>query len=180
MDGTHYYISIKFPLYDLGGACVGTAGIATDITERKRAEEDRAALQQQIIDLQRTALNELSTPIIPLAEGGGTDTWARFVGQGLTRTIPGQPGFAPVNDAGGEVLLDQRVRPLGSHHQKLVVVRHPARPQDDVAFVGGIDLAHGRRDSTRHEGDPQRQDFADVYGERPAWHDVQVELRGPA
>ncbi|MFP5283626.1 MAG: hypothetical protein ACLGIF_09265, partial [Actinomycetes bacterium] len=43
--------------------------------------------------------------LIPLAEGGGTDTWARFVGQGLTRTIPGQPGFAPVNDAGGEGIV---------------------------------------------------------------------------
>ena len=32
-----------------------------------------------------------------------------------------------VNAAGGEVLLDQRIRPLGSHHQKLVVVRHRDR-----------------------------------------------------
>ena len=40
--------------------------------------------------------------VIPLAEGGGTDTWARFVGTELTRAIPGQPGFAPVNEAGGE------------------------------------------------------------------------------
>jgi tripartite-type tricarboxylate transporter receptor subunit TctC len=40
--------------------------------------------------------------IIPLAEGGGTDTWARFVGTELTRSMPGQPGFAPVNEAGGE------------------------------------------------------------------------------
>ena len=27
--------------------------------------------------------------VIPLAEGGGTDTWARFVGTELTRAIPG-------------------------------------------------------------------------------------------
>ena len=40
--------------------------------------------------------------VIPLAEGGGTDTWARFIGTQLSRTIPGDPGFAPVNDAGGE------------------------------------------------------------------------------
>ncbi|WP_347038417.1 PrpF domain-containing protein [Glutamicibacter halophytocola] len=40
--------------------------------------------------------------VIPLAEGGGTDTWARFVGQELVQDIPGQPGFAPVNEAGGE------------------------------------------------------------------------------
>ena len=81
---------------------------------------------------------------------------------------------------GGEVLLDQRVRPLGSHHQKFVVIRHPGRPEGDVAFLGGIDLAHGRRDDADHSGDPQRQRFAKGYGTRPAWHDVQVELRGPA
>ncbi|MFN8098551.1 MAG: hypothetical protein U0Q21_09745 [Dermatophilaceae bacterium] len=40
--------------------------------------------------------------LIPLAEGGGTDTWARFIGTALTRRLPGQPGFAPVNEAGGE------------------------------------------------------------------------------
>lgn len=40
--------------------------------------------------------------VIPLAEGGGTDTWARFVGQELIHEIPGVPGFAPVNEAGGE------------------------------------------------------------------------------
>lgn len=40
--------------------------------------------------------------LIPLAEGGGTDTWARFVGQELTNFIPGKPGFAPVNEPGGE------------------------------------------------------------------------------
>lgn len=40
--------------------------------------------------------------LIPLAEGGGTDTWARFVGAELTEFIPGRPGFSPVNEAGGE------------------------------------------------------------------------------
>lgn len=85
-----------------------------------------------------------------------------------------------VNDAGGEVLLDQRVRPLGSHHQKFVVIRHRGRPEEDVAFLGGIDLAHSRRDDARHGGDPQRQPFARWYGGSPAWHDVHLELRGPA
>ncbi|HEX6887521.1 MAG TPA: hypothetical protein VF143_05385, partial [Candidatus Nanopelagicales bacterium] len=37
-----------------------------------------------------------------------------------------------INDAGGQVLLDMRVRRYGSHHQKLVVLRHRGRPQDDV------------------------------------------------
>jgi phosphatidylserine/phosphatidylglycerophosphate/cardiolipin synthase-like enzyme len=85
-----------------------------------------------------------------------------------------------VNAAGGEVLLDQRVRLGGSHHQKLVVIRHPAAPEKDVAFVGGIDLCHSRRDDTDHHGDPQHQKMAPVYGDRPPWHDAQVEIHGPA
>ncbi|HEX7149067.1 MAG TPA: phospholipase, partial [Actinomycetota bacterium] len=45
-----------------------------------------------------------------------------------------------VNQAGGEILLDERVRGPGSQHQKLVLIRHPDREDDDVAFMGGIDL----------------------------------------
>jgi phosphatidylserine/phosphatidylglycerophosphate/cardiolipin synthase-like enzyme len=85
-----------------------------------------------------------------------------------------------VNAAGGEVLLDQRVRLGGSHHQKLVVIRHATAPERDVAFVGGIDLCHSRRDDADHHGDPQHQTMAPVYGDRPPWHDAQVEVHGPA
>jgi len=85
-----------------------------------------------------------------------------------------------LSDAGGEVLLDARTRRGGSHHQKFVVIRHPGRPERDVAFVGGIDLGLSRHDGSRHAGDPQAMDFPAVYGERPPWHDVQVAIRGPA
>ena len=85
-----------------------------------------------------------------------------------------------INDDGGQILLDQRVRPAGSHHQKLVLIRHADDPARDVAFVGGIDLCHGRRDDGDHLGDPQPEDLDDAYGERPPWHDIQVCVRGPA
>lgn len=85
-----------------------------------------------------------------------------------------------VNQAGGQVLLDQRVRRGGSHHQKLVVVRHAGGRDHDVAFAGGIDLCHSRRDDAEHAGDPQRQSMAAAYGDRPPWHDVQAEVHGPA
>ncbi len=85
-----------------------------------------------------------------------------------------------INRAGGECIRDMRVRPGGSHHQKFVVLRHRGRPELDVAFAGGIDLCHSRRDTEEHYGDPQRQPMAAAYGPRPPWHDVQLQIRGPA
>lgn len=84
-----------------------------------------------------------------------------------------------INDAGGEALLDQRVRLFGSHHQKLVVIRRRDDPSRDVAFVGGIDLSHSRRDDSRHSGDPQAVTMDQHYGPTPPWHDAALELRGP-
>ncbi|MGE0218706.1 phospholipase D family protein [Mycolicibacterium sp.] len=84
-----------------------------------------------------------------------------------------------IEAAGGEVLLDQRVRFGGSHHQKLVVLRHPGAPERDVAFAGGIDLCHSRRDDATHRGDRQAVRMAERYGEHPPWHDVQLRLQGP-
>jgi phosphatidylserine/phosphatidylglycerophosphate/cardiolipin synthase-like enzyme len=84
-----------------------------------------------------------------------------------------------IEQAGGEVLLDQRVRFGGSHHQKLVVLRHPGEPSRDVAFAGGIDLCHSRRDDSSHRGDPQAVRMSKRYGDHPPWHDVQLRLQGP-
>ena len=83
------------------------------------------------------------------------------------------------NDAGCELLLDERVRRVGSHHQKVVIVKR-AQPGEDVAFVGGIDLCHGRNDDAHHNGDPQAAELDRRFGPRPPWHDAQLELRGPA
>ena len=107
----------------------------------------------------------------------------------LWRSHPAALGFNEEEDtelagvvsaAGGTVLLDERVRRAGSHHQKLVVVHRPDDPDRDVALVGGIDLCHGRRDNRAHLGDPQAQHLDRRYGERAPWHDVQAVVAGPA
>jgi phosphatidylserine/phosphatidylglycerophosphate/cardiolipin synthase-like enzyme len=85
-----------------------------------------------------------------------------------------------IEHGGGEVILDQRIRRMGSHHQKMVVLRHDEDPTKDVAFVGGIDLCYGRRDDADHGGDPQPLPMAEAYGPNPPWHDVQLQIRGPA
>lgn len=42
--------------------------LVRDITSHKQAEAERLALQQQIIDIQRSTLRELSTPLIPITD----------------------------------------------------------------------------------------------------------------
>lgn len=85
-----------------------------------------------------------------------------------------------INDAGGQVLLDERVRRGGSHHQKLFLIRKPDKENSDIAFVGGIDLCHSRHDDAEHKGDPQAWEMNEAYGPTPAWHDIQLEITGPA
>ncbi|MCD9197963.1 phospholipase D family protein [Aeromicrobium wangtongii] len=85
-----------------------------------------------------------------------------------------------LQDRGAEALLDMRVRMGGSHHQKMVVIRHRDDASRDIAYVGGIDLCHSRRDDADHAGDPQALQLAAEYGSTPPWHDLQAAISGPA
>jgi PAS domain S-box-containing protein len=68
-DGDHAFRSIKFPIIDSDGGVFAIGNIVTDITEQKRAEEEQIALREEIIASQQNALRELSTPLIPIADG---------------------------------------------------------------------------------------------------------------
>jgi rsbT co-antagonist protein RsbR len=57
-----------FLVYDPDGALMGQAIILRDATEEIRNEQERAALQEQVIAAQQAALRELSTPLIPLTD----------------------------------------------------------------------------------------------------------------
>lgn len=67
-DGTHTYLSLKFPLLDAHGEPYAVCGITTDITERKLHEFEQQRLQDEIIMLQASTLKELSTPLIPISD----------------------------------------------------------------------------------------------------------------
>lgn len=64
-----HFFTIKFPILNSYGALMGVCGIATDITEQKRKEEERLLLREQVISAQEEALRELSTPLVPIADG---------------------------------------------------------------------------------------------------------------
>jgi PAS domain S-box-containing protein len=54
IEGLRTYVSIKFPLRDASGYIYGTCGMATDITERKRIEEEDKQRVYRIMKLQET------------------------------------------------------------------------------------------------------------------------------
>jgi rsbT co-antagonist protein RsbR len=67
--GVRHFLTIKFPVYDEAGALIGLAGMVTDITERKRREAERLAARERVIAHQSDELRELSTPLLPIADG---------------------------------------------------------------------------------------------------------------
>jgi PAS domain S-box-containing protein len=52
-DGVHTYLSLKAPLVDASGVVYGLCGVATDITERKRAEAALGRTQEQLRQAQK-------------------------------------------------------------------------------------------------------------------------------
>lgn len=57
-----------FPISAANGQRYAVCGIISNITERKQAEAERTNFQEQIIEAQRHALQELSTPLIPISD----------------------------------------------------------------------------------------------------------------
>ncbi|MCX7681721.1 MAG: PAS domain-containing protein [Anaerolineae bacterium] len=165
-DGREAWVlTVKMPLRDREGRIVGTFGISKDITERKLAEEalrrayaeieqriaertaelerevaERERLQQEVIEAQRQALRELSTPIIPVLEGiivmpliGSIDTLrARDITRSLLAGIREYRARVVILDITGVPLVDSGV---AAHLNKTI---QAARLKGAQTIVTGI------------------------------------------
>jgi rsbT co-antagonist protein RsbR len=67
-DGSRRYIHNRYVTEQEEGKATRRFIFTTDLTERKLAEAERDRMQEQIIEAQRQALQELSTPIIPVLD----------------------------------------------------------------------------------------------------------------
>ena len=97
--------------------------------------------------------------------------------------VPDNPvfvtGINTLNLPNGKAILDERLLKLSltnptvsSHHQKAVVLSSDG---EHWAYVGGIDIAFDRWDTTEHNNPPGRKRHL-----FDAWHDVHCVIRGPA
>jgi PAS domain S-box-containing protein len=142
-------------------------GIAHDLTERKREAEERARLQERIIQAQAAALAELSTPVIPISDqvlvmpliGAIDSDRARQVLEALLHGIERSRAQVAILDITGVPLVDtqvaksllvaaQAVRLLGAR-----VVLTGIRPEVAQTLVGlGVDLREIVTQSTLQNG----------------------------
>jgi PAS domain S-box-containing protein len=94
-----------------------TAELQREIAERERAQEESARLQQEVIEAQKRALQELSTPIIPIMERiivmpliGSIDTMrARDITRALLAGIRQHRAKVVILDITGVPIVDSGV-----------------------------------------------------------------------
>jgi DNA-binding LacI/PurR family transcriptional regulator/anti-anti-sigma regulatory factor/putative methionine-R-sulfoxide reductase with GAF domain len=94
-----------------------TAQLQQEMTEREQAQEESARLQQEVIEAQQQAIQELSTPIIPILEGviivpliGTIDTMrARDVTRNILTGIREHQAHVVIIDITGVPIVDSGV-----------------------------------------------------------------------
>ncbi len=62
-DGPHTYVSVKFPLHDAEGVVSAVCGVAMDITDRKRSEEELLRSNRELEQFASIASHDLREPL---------------------------------------------------------------------------------------------------------------------
>ncbi len=139
-DGSTFDAHITlFALRDEAGHPISLASFIRDITGQKRMAQERESLQQEIIETQRQALRELSTPIVPVLEGvlvlplvGSIDTTrAQQIMETLLEAISRYQAEVVIVDITGVPVVD-----TGVANHLLQVTRAAALLGSECVLVG--------------------------------------------
>jgi PAS domain S-box-containing protein len=138
-DGDRVYLSVKFPLFDSDGKPYGVCGIATDITERKRAEEERAELAEQSRHAQKMdAMGRIAGGVAHDFNNLLTviNSYAGFAVEDLNEGDPMKADMARILDAGNRAA--GLVRQLLAFSWKQVLAPKPLDVNDVVDNRGDM------------------------------------------
>jgi rsbT co-antagonist protein RsbR len=97
------------------------ASIVRDITFQQRAEQERLDLQEQVIAAQQAALRELSTPLIPLADG-----------------LVAMPLIGSIDSGRAQQILDELLYGVASNHAATAIIDITGVPVVDTQVAGAL------------------------------------------
>jgi PAS domain S-box-containing protein len=137
-DGMHTYVTVKFPLMDSAGKAYAVCGISTDITDRKRAEEQVRQLNSELERRVRERTAELEASTREL------DAFAYSVSHDLRAPLRSLDGFS-------QALLEDysdSVDEMGQHYLRRIQANATRMAQliDDL-----LKLSHATRTELRRE-----------------------------
>jgi PAS domain S-box-containing protein len=131
-DGTHVYLSVKFPIFDEEGKILFLCGISTDITEIKKAQDQLRRLSDSIMESQEKERAAVSRELHD--ELGQVLTALRMDSVWLRQHLEGLDGSAA--DRAGEMcdLIDKAIDEVRSMATRL-------RPGvlDDLGLIDALD-----------------------------------------
>jgi PAS domain S-box-containing protein len=100
-DGDHTFITVKFPLFDATGEAYGVCGISTDITSRKRAEQDLRESKNRIGQIIDQALDAF----VSMDSAGIVTAWNRSAEE-----IFGWPAHKAIGKSLAGLIVPERYR----------------------------------------------------------------------
>lgn len=108
-------------LRDQAGEGVAVLAQAEDLSGLLQAEQERAALQQQVIEGQQAALRELSTPLIPLADG-----------------VVAMPLIGGINSERAQQVVEELLHGVSAHRATTAIIDITGVPVVDTQVAGAF------------------------------------------
>ncbi|MCB0166693.1 MAG: PAS domain-containing protein, partial [Anaerolineae bacterium] len=166
-DGTHHYLTTKFPLFNTENEIYAICGISIDITDRKRAEK---ALSESAENL-RIILNSIGDAVI------ATDTQARIVR--LNPVAERLSGWSQAEAIGNPfqqvfpLIQAQNRRPVADPVERILQTGQIVEPSKDVILIA----KYGREYGVATSGTPLQNLQGETMGMVLVLRDITQQLQ---